>query len=196
MLTKITTFLIILILLLPFSIAEEVEYKSRKIEREDHWGTPQFVHGKDKNVHIIVRSLNNTPLDIYIMTNYEFLENYRFGHFFEYVLAFENETSLNFRWTVPGTEIYALVVDNEDNARKNDTIPTGDALVYIRYYDAESKGKYDIDFMDEVKLIAFICFFVSVGVGYACTRGGIVRKRKEEIQKEKLEEGRKEVSGK
>ncbi len=84
---------------------------------------------KSTDLHFIVTS--NTTIDVYILTAADIV-NYPSGSFSP-VKAIENTKSADFKVKSDTTNSYYLIIDNRDNSRSSDAIPTGNAAYNATY---------------------------------------------------------------
>lgn len=82
-----------------------------------------------KDLHFTVKS--NATIDVYVLTSSDFF-NYPSGSFTP-VKAVEKTTSADFKIRSSSSESYYLVIDNTDNSRSTDAIPTGSAAYNATY---------------------------------------------------------------
>jgi hypothetical protein len=69
------------------------------------------------------------------MSSDEYYSNYPNGDFYP-VEAKERVSETTFKFKTPDDQFYYLVIDNEDNSRSNDAIPTGTVTVDYEYDNA------------------------------------------------------------
>jgi hypothetical protein len=81
------------------------------------------------DLHFTVTS--NTTIDVYVLTAEDII-NYPSGSFSP-VKAVENTKSADFTIKSDSTNSYYLIIDNEDNSKSTDALPTGDASYSATY---------------------------------------------------------------
>jgi hypothetical protein len=95
-----------------------------------------YLWGLDKdekmNVEVSVDSPAGATLDVYVLSNDEFTE-YQNGQTFTPKVSHEDVSSASFKFKTPDSQTYYLVLDNMDNGRSTDAVPTGDITVDYEY---------------------------------------------------------------
>ena len=138
-LTQIIFFLTLLLLIAPFFLEEaESRYSKWDLEIGDYSGfevTPEDVYVRFQKYDIYTANVvveEGGPVDVYLMTMSEY-KKMEANESFKAVVAKEGITETKFSYENPeNDQKYILVVDNSDNGRSGDTIPTG----YV-HFDAE-----------------------------------------------------------
>jgi hypothetical protein len=95
-------------------------------------------------VTVTVTSPVNGKVDVYILSSSEYHSRYPTKTFYP-ALAKENITTTTFTFECPDDQTYYLVIDNEDNARANDAVPTGSVTVDYEYDDPFAATLKDIE---------------------------------------------------
>ena len=95
-----------------------------------------FTYGwrKGTEYEIRIEVINNIPIDLYIVTKAEY-EKYRNNQQFDPVLAIEGFLNYESIWKKPDDQDYIFIIDNRDNKRTNDTIPSGNVTCNIEYWN-------------------------------------------------------------
>ncbi len=89
---------------------------------------------KYDNVNVTITIQHGGPLDIYIMKCTEFDDHYDKNESFKAAVSKQNVNgTVELKWEKDDTSIYCFVVDNWDNARNDDAIPSEDAKISYWY---------------------------------------------------------------
>jgi hypothetical protein len=81
-------------------------------------------------------------VDVYIMTSDEYWDRYVNDTDFHPAMSWVNVRAVKETWEQPDDQAYRIVIDNWDNAKNNDTVPTGD-VQYDLFYDDKLDEKID-----------------------------------------------------
>lgn len=95
-------------------------------------------------VTVTVTSPSEGKVDVYILSSSEYHSRYPSKIFYPAV-AWENITTTTFTFNCPDDQTYYLVIDNDDNARANDAVPTGSVTVDYEYDDPFAATLKDIE---------------------------------------------------
>jgi len=93
------------------------------------------------DLHFTVKS--NKTIDVYVLTSSDFF-NYPSGSFTP-VEAVEKTTSADFKIKSDPSESYYLIIDNTDNSRSTDAIPTGSAAYNATYPNFLDTAGHTVD---------------------------------------------------
>ena len=116
--------------------------------------------GSEVTVSVSVNlSYSNSRVDVYILNADEF-DKYPLQQFHPAYVV-ENTASTTFTWTVPDDQTYYLVIDNQDNVRPSDAVPTGDVMVDI------SRSAPFSDMFNELDKSMENFMWVAIGAGVA-----------------------------
>ncbi len=86
------------------------------------------------NVDVTVVDPAGAKVDVYILTDTQYT-NYQSGSSFTAKVAKEGVSSTDFSFKPSDMATYYLVIDNKDNAKTTDAVPTGDVTVDYEYTD-------------------------------------------------------------
>lgn len=89
--------------------------------------------GDEIDVSVTVTSPSGGLVDVYIISSSEWID-YPYDPFTPEI-AREGVTTTSFTFTVPELGSYYLIIDNENNSRASDTVPTGSVTVDYEYED-------------------------------------------------------------
>lgn len=103
------------------------------IAQDDHESEWLLWAGKDDEIEVsvTVTSPSNGRVDVYIISSSQY-SYYPTGSFTS-ARSSEDRSSHSFTFTVPDDQTYYLVIDNEDNSRTTDAVPTGSVTVDYEY---------------------------------------------------------------
>jgi hypothetical protein len=85
-------------------------------------------------VDVSVVSPAGAKIDVYILSQTEF-NSYQSGESFTPKVTHEDISSASFKFKSPDSQVYYLVIDNMDNARSTDAVPTGEVTLDYEYTD-------------------------------------------------------------
>lgn len=111
---------------------------------------------KDHNIEVDVSvdSPADAKIDVYIIIDSEFSDYQNDGQFTSEI-QHEDVSSASFKFKNPDGETYYLVIDNKDNSRSSDAIPTGDVTVDYEYDNPFSATLQDLE--EAAEAVAFTC---------------------------------------
>ncbi len=113
------------------------DYKTTRtdvvIAQDDHESEWLLWANEDDKIEVsvTVTSPSDGRVDVYILTQTQY-SSYPAGSF-NPAYQSENKNSHDFTFTVPDGQSYYLVIDNEDNSRTTDAVPTGSVTVDYEY---------------------------------------------------------------
>jgi|GEM_PF-6662139 len=110
------------------------------------------------SLHFTVTS--NATIDVYVLTASESI-NYPTGNF-NAVKAVENTKSADFTIKSDSTNSYYLIIDNEDNSKSTDALPTGDASYSATYPNFMDIATKQVDTVVTTCLIGAISIIVII----------------------------------
>jgi flagellar basal body-associated protein FliL len=128
--------LIFAALLAPQAAAADKITKTGEIIYEDSYESDWLLglgKGEKIEVSLDVVSPTGATVDVYILSSSQY-SNYPSGSFSPTV-AHEDVSTADFTFKSPDDQSYYLVIDNEDNSRAADAVPTGDVTVNYEYDD-------------------------------------------------------------
>lgn len=96
------------------------------------------------DVSVTVTSPTGGRVDVYILSYSEYTSDYPDGNFNPEV-AKENVETTSFSFKSPDGQWYYLIIDNQDNSKANDAIPTADVTVDYDYDDPISATIEDFE---------------------------------------------------
>ena len=83
-------------------------------------------------LEVEIKVINGSAIDIYLTGsagNDDYKDNEDFTFYTDY--SEEHTKSIKYTFEAPTDDDYYIIIDNQDNGRKNDTIPTGSVEVEI-----------------------------------------------------------------
>lgn len=173
-----TIILVILILsgsalLLPVASAFE---DSRTLSSGDYHGYDiTGISDSSKYLDFEVDVQGSIEFDIYILNGTEY-SNYANGYDFESFREYEKTLDRNFSWGQDGSGDHYLVIDNKDNAHRNDARPAGEMSYVMRYHLKDYKdGSSDLLIMYLFLMACFIFVFIIIIVVLVKGTGFLVR---------------------
>lgn len=120
------------------------------------------------DVDVVVSAVDGTStFDVYIMTSaeYGFSGGLAYPQSFNPVVAHEDVSTIDFSWTQPDDQTYYIVVDNHNNSRADNAIPTGPITVDISYTDTFGEALEGVAQTCGIILIVILVVFVLIVVG-------------------------------
>ena len=104
---------------------------------EDEW---LFALSKDDEIDIsvTVKSPPGAMVDVYVMDYNNRYMDYPDSPF-SALESHEGVSSVDFKFKAPSSDTYYLVIDNTDNSRSSDAVPTGDVTVDYEYEELISE---------------------------------------------------------
>ncbi len=145
----------------PFINADKIEKSNIEIT-EDNYVSEMLIGldpGEEIWIDVSVKSPSDAPVDVYILTTNEY-DWYRWNGSFTPTVSYENFTLIYFKFTGPGDHNYFLVIDNKDNSRSADAIPSGTIMVDYNYDDPYENQQKEADAL--AKEFDTIIFFVLI----------------------------------
>lgn len=123
-------------------------------------------------VKIDIKVIRGSRMDVYIMEQYDYIDNYSEEKDFSPVFVKEKKEKVDDTWKQRDDRGYYLVIDNEDNPRDSDAVPDGSIAV-----------EYSIDNHYEEKIVIELttCIGIVIGlsvVGLTCLRLYYLRKNR------------------
>lgn len=124
----------ILIIIIP-PVSADNEFENVYIA-EDTWFVKQIGYDDPFNKYDVfwaeVNVTSGGPLDVYVLKCSE-AEKLKNGTSFKAEVSKERVNITDLKWEKDKTGEFAIVVENMDNARENDAVPTGGAYAHIRF---------------------------------------------------------------
>jgi hypothetical protein len=128
--------MVLITMVMPMMVSADKITKTAQVVYQDDYET-EWLLGLGKNekidVSVTVVSPVGAKVDVYVISSSQF-SNYPNGNF-NPTVAKENVASTSFSFKSPDDSTYYLVIDNEDNSRTSDAVPTGDITVDYEYDD-------------------------------------------------------------
>ncbi len=148
-----------ILIMLP-ALSSCLEFKDIHIPEGGHYLCDRTLSGKAKAVEIEVRvnsTYRDSNVDVYIMSFFEI--NLYPNQSFLPTYAEENISGVLINWVIPDDQTYYVIIDNADNNRTADALPTGDVRVSVSI-EYESKTFESLTTFLVVIAIILAIFFV------------------------------------
>jgi hypothetical protein len=110
------------------------------------------------DLHFTVKS--NATIDVYVLTTSDYF-NYPSGSFTP-IKAVEKTTSADFKIKSNPSESYYLIIDNTDNSRSTDQIPTGSAAYNATYPNFMDTATHTVDNIVSTCILGAIAVIVII----------------------------------
>jgi hypothetical protein len=149
----ISALLFVTLLLVPLNASADPLTKSGAISKDDYERIyiGSFSDGGDR----VVKVTTNASVDVYLITSEDFST---YPESFTPVKSAEKTTNARLTFKANSGDLYYLVIDNIDNGRSTDQVPTGDVT-----YEATYPNVLDV-IQDDINTFAWTCVGVVVGV--------------------------------
>ncbi|UCG69314.1 MAG: hypothetical protein JSV09_16305 [Thermoplasmata archaeon] len=136
--------------------AEKITNPDEVIYEDDYEYVLLWALEKDENIEVDVSvdSPAGAKIDVYIISDTEF-SDYQTDGVFIPEIQHEDVSSASFKFKNPDGGTYYLVIDNKDNSRTSDAVPTGDVTVDYEYDDPFFATIEDLE--EAAGFVAFTC---------------------------------------
>jgi hypothetical protein len=154
--TLILCMIMIAMLMPTMASAEKIKQNGQIIYDGDYEEVNLWALALDAKIEIIVKvvSPSDAKVDVYILSLTE-RSNYQNGVNFNPKVAYEDISSKTFNFKNTDGGDYYLIIDNMDNSKTTDAVPTGDVTVDYEYDNPLSAIIGDVE--DAVETAFWIC---------------------------------------
>jgi heme/copper-type cytochrome/quinol oxidase subunit 2 len=123
--------------------------RSDEISYDDHDYISLGSGLNERQIDVTVTA--NATIDVYVLTSTQYSFGTQYPDNFTPTVAKEKLKSITFTFTASAQEEYYLIIDNLDNGRSTDAVPTGEV-----HYDATYSNPFE-DLSDDIGESAFWC---------------------------------------
>jgi hypothetical protein len=185
--TLMVVLIIVTLTIVALPLAEGHTYADETVP-EDYYFRILINTRKGDTIFYTVKVTEGSRIDVYYLNESEY-QRYFDGDSFEPDREHIGINSVHGEFRIPDDQDYVFIVDNQDNAQKNDTRPSGDVVI-----DVEVVSSWVIGDESEptlFRMIALPIIFLTLGI--LAMKGDTYRRRK--IREKRKAELRKDIRG-